>query len=253
MIKIIILGGGNLAFHLTKCLLTNDKFELIQVYNRNLKNIDYLKNKVAITNQISELKNADIYIISVSDTAISELSKMLIFNNKLVIHTSGGIDMKDLHSTSNKGVFYPLQSFSKEKEVDFLNVPICIEASTKKDLDVLEKLAKSISKKVYKINSEQRKNIHVSAVFVNNFVNHLYYIGNEICITNNIPFEILLPIIKETAKKVETLSPFDAQTGPAIRNDSGTIEKHLAILNYKQQEIYTLLTKSIQETYGKKL
>ena len=121
MIKIVILGGGNLAFHLTKCLLNNMEFKLIQVYNRNLKNIDYLKNEVAITNKISELKDADIYIISVSDTAISELSKKLIFNNKLVIHTSGGVDMKDLHSISNKGVFYPLQSFLKEKDVDFLN------------------------------------------------------------------------------------------------------------------------------------
>jgi len=253
MIKIVLLGAGNLAFHLTDCLLNDKNIEVVQVYNRSLEKINYLKSKTSITNNLLALKEADIYVIAVSDNAILELSKSLISKNKLVVHTSGCVDMNDLHSISNKGVFYPLQTFSKEKNIDFSTVPICIEASNEKDLDLLENLAKSISNTVYKINSEQRKNLHVSAVFVNNFVNHLYYIGNEICAENNIPFEILLPIIKETAKKIETLSPFESQTGPAKRNDSSTITEHLAILNNKQQEIYTLLTKSIQETYGKKL
>jgi len=253
MIKIVLLGAGNLAFNLTKCLLNNKDIEVVQVYNRSLEEINYLKSKTSITNNLLGLKEADIYIIAVSDNAISELSKNLILKNKLVVHTSGGVDMTDLHSISNKGVFYPLQTFSKEKDIDFLKVPICIEASNEKDLNLLENLAKSISNTVYNINSEQRKSLHVSAVFVNNFVNHLYDIANEICTEKNIPFEILLPIIKETAKKIETLSPFEAQTGPAKRNDSITIAEHLAILNNKQQEIYTLLTKSIQETYGKKL
>ena len=253
MIKIVLLGAGNLAYHLTKCLLNKNDLEVVQVYNRSLEKINYLKSKTSITNNLLALKEADIYIIAISDNAIFELSKKLILKNKLVVHTSGGVDMKELHSISNKGVFYPLQTFSKDKDIDFLKVPICIEASNKKDLDLLENLAKSISNNVYNINSEQRKSLHVSAVFVNNFVNHLYAIGNEICAKNNIPFEILLPIIKETAKKIETLSPFEAQTGPAKRNDSTTIAEHLAILNNKQQEIYTLLTKSIQETYGKKL
>jgi len=253
MIKIVLLGAGNLAHHLTNCLLNNNAVQLVQVYNRNLENIQYLEGKTAITNNLSELKEAAIYIMAVSDTAITEVSKNIVAKNKLVVHTSGAVPMNALHSISNKGVFYPLQSFSKDKPVNFAKIPICIEASTKKDLYLLETLAKSISTSVYNIATEQRKILHVAAVFVNNFVNHLYYLGNDICKENNIPFEILAPIIQETAKKIETLNPFDAQTGPARRFDTKTIEEHLVILPKNKQEIYTLLTTSIQNTYGKKL
>jgi len=253
MIKIVLLGAGNLAYHLTNCLLNNTAVELVQVYNRSIKKIEYLKDKTAITHHFSELKEADIYIMAVSDNSISELSKNIHAKNKLVVHTSGCMDINELHSISNKGVFYPLQSFSKDKNVDFSEIPICIEASTKKDLDLLENLAKSISNHIYNINSEQRKSLHASAVFVNNFVNHLYYLGNEICKENKLPFEILSPLIQETAKKIESLTPFEAQTGPAKRFDTQTIEQHLQLLSKNQQEIYTLITKSIQDTHGKKL
>jgi len=253
MIKIVLLGAGNLAYHLTNCLLNNTAVQLVQVYNRSIKKIDYLKDKTDITDHISELKEADIYIIAVSDASISELSKNINAKNKLVVHTAGCVDLNEIHSNTNKGVFYPLQSFSKDKNVDFSKIPICIEASTKKDLELLENLAKSISASIYKINSEQRKSLHASAVFVNNFVNHLYYLGNGICKENNIPFDILSPLIQETAHKIESLTPFEAQTGPAKRFDTNTIEKHLQMLSKNQQEIYTLLTKSIQDTYGKKL
>ena len=253
MIKISIIGGGNVAYHLTATLLKTKNIELVEVYNRTLNKIQYLKNQTSITTSLNQLKEADIYIICVSDNAIEEVSKLLNFKNKLVVHTSGGIAMDALKCNANKGVLYLLQSFSKDKKIDFSNIPICIEAATKTDLELLETLAKSISKSCYHINSEQRKNLHVSAVFVNNFVNHLYYIGNQICEENNIPFEILLPIIKETASKIETLSPFDAQTGPAKRNDTKTLKKHEAMLPKNQKEIYKLLTKSIYNTYGKKL
>jgi predicted short-subunit dehydrogenase-like oxidoreductase (DUF2520 family) len=253
MIKIVLLGAGNLAYHLTNCLLNNTAVEVVQVYNRSIKKIDYLKDKTAVTNNLAELKLADIYIIAVSDNSISELSKYINAKNKLVVHTSGCVDINEIQSDSNKGVFYPLQSFSKDKSVDFSEIPICIEASTKKDLELLENLAKSISNNIYNINSEQRKSLHASAVFVNNFVNHLYYLGHEICKDNNVPFEILSPLIQETAKKIESLTPFEAQTGPAKRFDTQTIEQHLQLLSKNQQEIYTLLTKSIQNTYGKKL
>jgi predicted short-subunit dehydrogenase-like oxidoreductase (DUF2520 family) len=253
MIKVVLIGSGNVAFHLTNELLKNKQVKVVQLYNRNIENITFFKNKVPITNQLSELKNADVYIIAVADKAISELSKKLILKDKLVVHTAGNVALSELQSISNKGVFYPLQTFSKDKEIDFSNIPICIEASTKKDLLLLETLAKSISKNCYTINSEQRKNLHVSAVFVNNFVNHLYFIGNEICNEHNIPFNILAPLIKETASKIEVLTPFEAQTGPAKRNDKNTINAHLATLNKNQQEIYKLLTKSISKTYGKKL
>ena len=253
MIKIVILGGGNVAFHLTAQLLENSSVEVIQVYNRSIATIEYLQNKTSITNKLNELKEADVYIISVADNAISTISSHLNFTNKLVVHTSGSVAMNELKSTSNKGVFYPLQSFSKEQNIDFLEIPICIEAETSSDLKLLETLAKSISSNIFFINSEQRKSLHVAAVFVNNFVNHLYHIGHEICVNNDIPFKILQPLIKETANKITSLTPLDAQTGPAKRNDTKTIKKHVTMLPLNQQEIYTLLTKSIAKTYGEKL
>lgn len=253
MIDIVILGGGNVAYHLTNTLLRNSAVNVVQVYNRSLEKINIFKNNTSITSNLSELKDADIYIIAVSDNVISEISSTLNLKNKLVVHTSGSMAMDELKSVSNKGVFYLLQTFSKERKIDFSTVPICVEAKTDEDLRLLETLAKSMSKNCYRINSEQRKNLHVAAVFVNNFVNHLYHIGHEICGQNNIPFEILLPLIKETADKITTLSPFEAQTGPAKRNDTKTVEKHIAMLTKNQQEIYTLLTKSIYDTYGKKL
>ncbi|MFZ2284707.1 MAG: Rossmann-like and DUF2520 domain-containing protein [Lutibacter sp.] len=253
MINIVILGGGNVAWHLTNALLQNSAVNVVQVYNRSLEKINIFKNSTSITNNLSELKDADIYILAVSDNAISELSSALILKNKLVVHTSGSMAMDELKSVSNKGVFYLLQTFSKERKIDFSTVPICIEAETVADLLLLETLATSISKNCYRINSNQRKSLHVAAVFVNNFVNHLYHIGHEICEQNKVPFEILLPLILETANKITTLSPLEAQTGPAKRNDTKTIEKHIAMLTKNQQEIYTLLTKSIYNTYGEKL
>lgn len=253
MIKVVILGNGNLAFHLTNQLLKNVEVNLVQVYNRSLEKIQYLKSKTSITNNLTDLKEADIYILCVSDAVISSISKQLDFKHKLIVHTSGNTDLFELKSISNKGVFYPLQSFSKDKIIDFSEIPICIEASTKNDLKILETFAKSISNNVYQFNSQQRNKIHLAAVFVNNFVNHLYHIGNEICDKNSIPFEILHPLILETATKIASLKPIDAQTGPAKRNDSITIKKHKAMLTQNQQEIYTLLTKSIYKTYGEKL
>ncbi len=253
MINIVILGGGNVAYHLTNALLQNSVVNVVQVYNRSLGKIDCFKNSTSITNNLSELKDADIYILAVSDNAISELSSALNLKNKLVVHTSGSMALDELKSTSKKGVFYLLQSFSRERKIDFSTVPICIEAESEKDLMLLETLVKSMSKNCYHINSTQRKSLHVAAVFVNNFVNHLYHIGHEICEQHKMPFEILLPLILETANKITTLPPLDAQTGPAKRNDTKTIQKHIAMLTKNQQEIYTLLTKSIYNTYGKKL
>jgi predicted short-subunit dehydrogenase-like oxidoreductase (DUF2520 family) len=253
MVKVVILGGGNVALHLTTQLLKTKDAKVIQVYNRTIDNVKHLENHISITNNISQLKDADIYIICVSDNAISNLSSKLNLKNKLVVHTSGSVSMNELQSDSNKGVFYLLQSFSKNRQLEFSEIPICIEAEKDEDLILLEKLGNLISNNLFFINSEQRKNLHVAAVFINNFVNHLYHIGNEICDNNKVPFEILQPLIQETAKKIIELSPLDAQTGPAKRNDTKTIEKHKAILTTNQQEIYTLLTKSIYKTYGKKL
>jgi predicted short-subunit dehydrogenase-like oxidoreductase (DUF2520 family) len=139
-----------------------------------------------------------------------------------------------------------LQTFSKEKEVDFATVPFCLEAENKEDYLLLETVAKAIGVKTYTINSRQRKALHVAAVFVNNFTNHLYKIGNDICEEHQVPFEILHPLIQETSEKIKTLSPEKAQTGPAVRNDDKTIENHLELLEKKQQLIYKLITQSIK-------
>src|SRR5690606_18010692 len=144
-----------------------------QIYNRSLDKISCFKNSTSITNNLSELKEADIYILAVSDNVISDLSSSLNLKNKLVVHTSGSVAMEELKSDSNKGVFYLLQTFSKEIKVNFSTVPICIEAENEENLMLLETLAKAISNNCYFINSVQRKSLHVAAVFVNNFVNHL--------------------------------------------------------------------------------
>lgn len=253
MIKIVLLGAGNVASHLTTVFLNTRGIDLIQVYNRSIKNIQHLADKTAITNDVSQLQVADIYIIAIPDNHISELEGQLDLKNKLVVHTSGSVGLAALKRSTNTGVFYPLQSFSKNKKIDFTTIPICIESKEKTSLLLLEKLGNLITDKVYLINSEQRKRLHLAAVFVNNFVNHIYHIGNSICTDNNIPFQILQPLIKETANKITALSPLNAQTGPAKRNDTITIDKHMAMLAPDQSEIYKLLTKNIYKTHGKKL
>jgi predicted short-subunit dehydrogenase-like oxidoreductase (DUF2520 family) len=147
-----------------------------------------------------------------------------------------------------------LQTFTKGKTVHFKDIPICIESEFSADLEMLQKIAKAVSDQTYIINSQQRRALHVAAVFVNNFVNHLYQIGSEICQDNQVPFSILEALIEETSAKIKTLSPKNAQTGPAKRSDQQTIDSHLHFLqsDARKQSIYTLLTQSIQNN-GKKL
>ncbi len=254
MIRIVIIGSGNVAQHLISAFKKSTDIEVIQVYSRSNNLDNSIISSEKVTNDITAIKEADLYIISVTDNSIAEVSGNLPFNNKLVVHTSGTTSMDILNNKNRKGVFYPLQTFTKGKEVDFKEIPICLEAQNEEDYTFLQKVAQTISEKAIKITSEQRKAIHVSAVFVCNFVNHLYQIGNEICMQNNIPFEILHPLIEETANKIKTLSPIEAQTGPAKRNDTETINTHLNFLsNETNKEIYKLLTKSIIDTHVKKL
>lgn len=257
MTKIIIIGSGNVALHLIRTFQDaaslNSKIELVQVFARQKDSVSHLIDLDKITTNFDDLLEADLYIISVSDDAISEVSSQLPFNNRLVVHTSGSVALDALDTKNRKGVFYPLQTFSKDKMVDFKVIPICLESENATDFQLLEKVAKTISEKVFAINSEQRKALHVAAVFVNNFVNHLYQIGHSICTENQVPFEILKPLIQETAEKINTLTPEEAQTGPAKRHDSKTITAHeLFLTNKNQSTIYKILTQSIQDN-GKKL
>lgn len=253
MIQVSIIGSGNVAQHLIQAFSKTTEIELVQVFSRKKETVNHLIISDKIITNLNQIKAADVYILAVTDEAIADISNQLPFKNQLLVHTSGSVAMETLNDNNRKGVFYPLQTFSKSKAVDFKIIPICIEATTEKDYQTLEALANSISNVVYKIYSEQRKALHVAAVFVSNFVNHLYKMGNDICIENKVPFDLLKPLIQETANKINTLSPAQAQTGPAKRNDTQTINAHLSFLtNDNQKEIYNLLTKSIIEN-GKKL
>ena len=257
MTKVIIIGSGNVAQHLIAAFQNSEnsvaEIELIQVFSRQSGSVSHLIESDCITNDLENLAEADLYIIAVSDDAIAEISSKLPFKNRLVVHTSGSVPLSVLDEDNRKGVFYPLQTFTKNKPVDFKIIPICLESENATDYQLLDKVAKSISEKVFAINSDQRKALHVSAVFVNNFTNHLYQIGQEICQEHQVPFEILKPLIAETANKIMVLSPQEAQTGPAKRNDAATIEAHEAFLsNENHLHLYKTLTQSIQEN-GKKL
>lgn len=250
MIRIVILGSGNVANHLISGFSQQKKATIVQVYSRNK---DVVFNDIEVVHEFSNITEADLYIIAVTDQAITEISEQLPFEGKFVVHTSGSVPLTALNSKNRRGVLYPLQTFSKNKAVNFKEIPMCLETEFATDFELLQTVAAALSDHPYQISSEQRKTLHVAAVFVCNFVNHLYQIGNEICLEHNIPFEILQPLILETAEKIKTLSPKDAQTGPAKRQDTAIINAHLAFLQNKDyQDIYKLLTKSIID-HGQKL
>lgn len=248
MIKVIFLGFGNVNSHLFEALHKEKGVSIKQVFNRNYIKMISPFEHIPFSDDISEIEEADIYIIGIPDDAISAFSESLPFQNRLVVHTSGGVSMDALSSKNRRGTFYPLQTFSKQREVDFENIPICLEAENEADLKLLRILGESISKNVTEISSEKRAKLHMAAVFVNNFTNYLYRIGSEILKEDDLPFDLLKPLILETALKIETLSPEEAQTGPAKRNDIKTIEKHLSLLiNPEHRKFYELFTEALRE------
>ncbi|UPT70831.1 MAG: DUF2520 domain-containing protein [Flavobacterium sp. JAD_PAG50586_2] len=253
MIRLSIIGSGNVAQHLIQAFSKTTEVELVQVFSRHKEAVLHLLPIEKITSNFGELLTVDVTIIAVTDYAIAEVSGQLPFENQFVVHTSGSFAMEALNDKNRKGVFYPLQTFSKSKEVDFKIIPICLEAQHDSDYQLLKSLAEVISESVYIISSEQRKALHVAAVFVSNFTNYMYQIGAKICKENGLPFDILKPLIQETANKILSLPPTEAQTGPAKRKDTQTINTHLNFLTDEgQKEIYKLLTKSIIDN-GKKL
>jgi len=254
MISVIILGSGNVANHLFKAFKKSDQASVKQWYSRNLHTVKQFQDQTEITDNLSQIKEADLYILAVSDDAVKELSAKLPFEKRLVVHTSGSVNIHNIDKKHKRGVFYPLQTFSKDAEMDFTNVPICIEAIESKDYHLLKKVAISLGSPTKKVNSDQRQVLHLAAVFVNNFTNQLYRLGHEISESEAADFDLLKPLILETAKKIEHLSPYMAQTGPAKRNDKTTLVKHLKLLNDKplHKAVYQLLTKSIQITHGGK-
>lgn len=249
--RIVMIGAGNLATQLAKALLEKG-IQIQQVYSRKSESAKVLAEKIGTqftTNLNAIVPDADLYIIAVKDSAIPEvLENLNLKNNPLIVHTAGSVSMSVLEDfSSNYGVFYPLQTFSKTRDINFETIPICIEASHPSVLMKLEQLAQKISRSVNQINSEERKTLHLAAVFVNNFVNHLYAIGAEILHDKKLDFDLLRPLIRETAEKIEQLTPFEAQTGPAKRNDQSIISAQLKMLNDQAefQKIYSFATESI--------
>ncbi len=247
MMKVTIIGSGNVAQHLIRAFLSNKNATVEQVLVRQANSLKNIINSDKIITDYNDLRYADLYLIAVSDSAIEEVSTLLPFSGRLVAHTSGTMPLGALSTKNRRAVFYPLQTFSKTKSVDFKKVPLCLEAENDEDLEIISSIGTAVSDNVYFINSQQRKSLHVAAVFVSNFSNFLYSIGEEICTDNNIPFDILKPLITETAEKIHHLDPKKAQTGPAIRGDQNTIDAHLKFLeNSNYKNIYSLLTQSIQ-------
>ena len=246
--NIAFIGAGNVSCHLAQALKKADK-NIIQIYSRNADNARSLSEIVSseFIDNLSKLTlKADLYVVSVPDNVLSEVLDKIYVDNKLVVHTSGTSEMEILKNTSdNYGVFYPLQTFTKTKNVDFRNIPVCIEANNKTNFDLLNSLAKSISDVVKNINSEQRIIIHVAAVFACNFSNYFYSIADEILEKHNLSFDIIKPLIEETAEKIKTHKPLKAQTGPAKREDFQTIDAHIKALSEfpEFQEIYKTLSR----------
>jgi predicted short-subunit dehydrogenase-like oxidoreductase (DUF2520 family) len=248
MINVILLGFGNVGHHLYKAMEASAGIAIVQIYNRSsIKDIT-----IPQTQDLSKLAKADVYIIAVPDDSIATVSEELPMRNALVVHTSGGVSLNTLSEKNRRGIFYPLQTFSKNTDVPFNTIPICVEAEQEHDLELLESLGFLLSETVVEISSEERATLHLAAVFVNNFTNHLYQIAADITSEKNINFELLKPLVTETARKIESLPPSEVQTGPAKRKDQKTIEKHLKLLEgTPYRSIYQALTNSIQ--HGKKL
>jgi len=253
--RITIIGSGNVAYHLAKNLFRN-RTGANFIYSRNKKAGDYLARQVFAhyTKKIEEtVSRTDIYMMAVSDDAIKDVVNKLEINNKILVHTSGiaNTDMLKI-ATENYGCFYPLQTFTKKVDIeDYRDIPILITASNLETEKTLVYLAKKISKKVVIVSDFDRQKIHLSAVFVNNFTNHLFSLSSQYLSENNLDFNLLKPLILETVNKIMKNKPIDNQTGPAKRNDKETINIHLNLLKDENlKEIYNVLTKSIYNTHN---
>ncbi len=252
MQKISIIGSGKVAWHLAKKLYESG-FEILEIYSRNPENAQSLAQKVQAQvkeNLYFSANPPDLILISVTDNALAEvIHRTSVATPTLVAHTSGSMGIEVFEGQSYPaGVFYPLQTFTKNRAIDFSKVPICLEAKEEHTYIFLEKIARKISENVNRINSVQRRILHIAAVFACNFVNHLLAISKNILEQQELSFDLLKPLIEETISKALIAShPKEVQTGPAIRKDNLVMQKHLDFLseNPNYQEIYQILSKSI--------
>ncbi len=249
--RICLLGAGNVAVHLSKELQTAG-YTFVQVYSRSEASARSLAQTLgcAWTNCLQSLNTADYYLCALKDEALPLVLEQIPFFPGLWLHTSGslGLDVFEPY-TRSCGVLYPLQTFSKQRELNLKTVPFFIESLSPELLSRIRSMAEKLSERVYELDSSKRRYLHLAAVFACNFSNHLYTLAAEILQEQGLPFELLLPLIDETAGKVHEKTPEEAQTGPALRMDHNIIDKHLALLKTEpaRADLYRLLSESIFE------
>ncbi len=232
-VRISLIGAGNLATRLGIALKAAGH-DFVQVYSRteaSAQTLAKLLGAEAVMRPEALHSDASLYICALKDDALPEILNKVDVGNGILVHTAGSLPLDVLKPFAVKtGVFYPLQTFNKGREVDFKTIPVFVESTHKVVLYILKQLAMDLGSEVYEITSEQRLKLHLSAVFACNFVNYLYSVSNDLLAEQNLPFEVLKPLILETAAKVQTRSPADVQTGPAVRFDRKVMDKHLALL-----------------------
>jgi|SRR6187402_2850418 len=252
--KITLIGSGNVAWHLGKAFVKAGH-SIEAVYSRDPGHAQALSDlfhgsTVATQTDFSK-SNSELFIVAISDQALIEVAASLVIpENAVIAHTSGSMPMEALNEFSKHGVFYALQTFTKGKEMNISEVPFGIEASDNKTYELLSSLALSLSKNVQPISSAQRKVLHVAAVFACNFTNHLFSVSANILEKENLHFNLLNSLIKETVQKALEIGPEKAQTGPAIRGDEKIIQQHLDYLKSEPelQVLYKLISKLIQHS-----
>ncbi len=252
--NIVLIGSGKLATQLGMGLAKKG-FNIRQVYSKTEENAEVLAEQLNayFTDDLSQIQlDADLYIVAVKDDVLKQVIEGMPKVKGIVVHTAGSMSMDMLIRFNQYGIYYPFQTFSKEREVDFSNIPILIESNTAETQEALEFFGKKLSNTVLKCDSDQRKKIHLAAVFACNFSNHMYAIAHEILNDGEISFDVIKPLIMETALKTQELSPVKAQTGPAVRKDQNVINKHLKLLDGQKDLtlIYKELTNSIMKMHS---
>jgi len=248
--RIVIIGAGNLGTRLA-VELHKKGFIIEQVYSRTRASANRLARKINThyaTSPGKIMPGADIYFVALKDSAFDEVLPHVPIEDNLLVHCSGSIPLSSIGKYSkNTGVFYPLQTLSRNRQLRFAKIPVFIEANSEENLNKLLKIASRISREVSVLDSKSRLNLHIAAVFACNFVNHFYTIAFEILKEKDISFDVLKPLILETAQKVQTMDPANAQTGPAVRFDKNVISTHLEALNGfpGYGDIYKKLSRSI--------
>ncbi|MDH6251599.1 putative short-subunit dehydrogenase-like oxidoreductase (DUF2520 family) [Chryseobacterium sp. H1D6B] len=246
--QIVIIGSGNVAYHLAKAFVYKG-IPIAQIFGRNEESLNKISEELQLSYSIKDLKDADLYIICVSDNSVEDVSKLITKKDCLVAHTSGSLPKEILKGEYRKSSLYPLQTFSKSKNLNYGKIPFFIEAENENDENILFELASKVSENVMKGSYEKRKYIHLTAVFACNFVNHLFARAKEISDSQEIPFEYFLPLIDETVQKIHEIEPKSAQTGPAVRNDVRVLQLHEQLLKDESLEIYKTMNHSIKKMY----